>query len=47
MNTTTKELNLEEMEQVNGGFGFIIAAIACGVIYYGTMMACCYLADKD
>jgi len=43
MNTNTRELNLEEMEQVNGGDFIIGAAILCGLIYYGTVMACAYL----
>ena len=41
----TKELSLDELEQANGGWGFIVAAVACGVIYYGTMMTLAYLND--
>ena len=37
-----KELNLGEMEQVNGGDFLIGAAIICGLIYYGTVMAVAY-----
>ena len=42
-----KELDLNEMEQVNGGEFFLTAAIVCGVIYYGTMIACAYLCSDD
>ena len=45
MNTEMKELNLEEMEQVSGGEFFIAAAIICGLVYYGTMMAVAYAKD--
>jgi lactobin A/cerein 7B family class IIb bacteriocin len=37
-----KELDLNELEQVNGGDFLIGAAIICGLIYYGTMMAVAY-----
>ena len=47
MNTNIRELNLDEMEQVNGGEFFIGAAIICGLIYYGTFMTCAYLSHKD
>ena len=42
MNTGMKELNLEEMEQVSGGDFLIAAAIICGLVYYGTVMAVAY-----
>lgn len=37
-----KELDLNELEQVNGGDFLIGAAIICGLIYYGTVMAVAY-----
>jgi len=37
-----KEPDLNEPEQVNGGDFLIGAAIICGLIYYGTMMAVAY-----
>lgn len=43
--TNMKELNLEEMEQVSGGEFFIGAAILCGLVYYGTIMAIAYFKD--
>jgi len=42
MKTEMKELNLDEMEQVSGGDFLIAAAVICGLIYYGTMVAVAY-----
>ena len=42
MKNEMKELNLEEMEQVSGGDFLIAAAIICGLVYYGTVMAVAY-----
>ena len=46
MNTNMKELNLNELEQANGGCLICLACIASTVIFWGGVGTLVYLSHK-